>query len=74
MKSLYIHIPFCSNICSYCDFCKLIYKEDLVLEADDSFKKSIEHFLKSINDKNIREETYNNLLLQAKLVEEFMEG
>lgn len=26
----YIHIPFCNKICSYCDFCKLFYKEDLV--------------------------------------------
>lgn len=27
MKSVYIHIPFCSNICSYCDFTKLYYNE-----------------------------------------------
>lgn len=25
MKSVYIHIPFCHTICSYCDFCKFIY-------------------------------------------------
>lgn len=24
-KSLYIHIPFCSSICSYCDFPKILY-------------------------------------------------
>ena len=24
-SSLYIHIPFCSQICSYCDFTKIIY-------------------------------------------------
>ena len=30
MKSVYIHIPFCTNICSYCDFCKMYYNEDLV--------------------------------------------
>lgn len=29
-NSIYIHIPFCSNICSYCDFCKFYYNEDLV--------------------------------------------
>ncbi|MEG1015934.1 MAG: radical SAM family heme chaperone HemW [Bacilli bacterium] len=25
MRSVYIHIPFCSSICSYCDFCKVLY-------------------------------------------------
>lgn len=30
MQSVYIHIPFCCNICSYCDFCKLFYHEQLV--------------------------------------------
>lgn len=28
MKGLYIHIPFCSHICSYCDFVKTLAKED----------------------------------------------
>ena len=28
--SLYVHIPFCIDICSYCDFCKVYYKEKLV--------------------------------------------
>ncbi len=27
-KAAYIHIPFCKNICSYCDFCKMFYKKD----------------------------------------------
>lgn len=30
VESCYIHIPFCSNICSYCDFSKLFYSSDLV--------------------------------------------
>lgn len=25
IKSCYVHIPFCKNICSYCDFCKNFY-------------------------------------------------
>ena len=25
MESVYVHIPFCRSICSYCDFCKMIY-------------------------------------------------
>ena len=27
MISVYIHLPFCNNICTYCDFCK-VYKND----------------------------------------------
>ncbi len=29
-KAVYIHIPFCSRICTYCDFCKMYYKSDWV--------------------------------------------
>lgn len=27
-KALYVHIPFCSSICSYCDFPKVLFRED----------------------------------------------
>lgn len=27
MRSVYIHIPFCTSICSYCDFCKFLHDE-----------------------------------------------
>lgn len=30
MISVYIHIPFCSNICSYCDFSKMYYNKNYV--------------------------------------------
>lgn len=29
-KAAYIHIPFCEDICTYCDFCKFYYNESLV--------------------------------------------
>lgn len=47
MNSVYIHIPFCSNICSYCDFCKIYYNESLV----DKYLESLEQEIKS-NYKN----------------------
>ena len=40
-KSCYIHIPFCNKICSYCDFCKILYKEDLVDKYLDTLEKEI---------------------------------
>ena len=30
IKHLYIHVPFCNSICYYCDFCHVVYKDDLV--------------------------------------------
>ena len=30
MLGVYIHIPFCKTICSYCDFCKMHYNEKFV--------------------------------------------
>lgn len=42
MKSVYIHIPFCDTICSYCDFCKLQYKKEWVLKYLNRLKEEIE--------------------------------
>ncbi len=39
MKSCYIHIPFCNNICSYCDFCKLYYNKTFV----DKYLKELDN-------------------------------
>ena len=41
-KSAYIHIPFCKKICSYCDFCKVLYNQEFVNMYLDSLKKEIE--------------------------------
>ena len=30
IKAVYIHIPFCNSICSYCDFCKVVYNNDWI--------------------------------------------
>lgn len=34
-NSLYVHIPFCSHICKYCDFTKLIYNDDFAKKYVD---------------------------------------
>lgn len=41
MKSVYIHIPFCNTICSYCDFCKFIYRKNWVNKYLIELKKEI---------------------------------
>jgi len=43
IKSIYIHIPFCSSICSYCDFCKFYYNEKLVQSYLDSLGLEIKN-------------------------------
>ena len=40
-KSLYIHIPFCDHICSYCDFTKLFYNSKYEKPYLDALEKEI---------------------------------
>ena len=39
--SIYIHIPFCKSICSYCDFAKILYREELVNVYLDALEREI---------------------------------
>ena len=52
VKHCYIHIPFCKKICSYCDFCKMFYQEDIV----DQYLNRLEKEIK---------ETYQNETLET---------
>ena len=47
MKSIYIHIPFCNNICSYCDFAKVFYNEKYVLKYLESLEYEINNNYKN---------------------------
>ncbi len=42
MLGVYIHIPFCKSICSYCDFCKMFYNRKYALEYLRVLEKEID--------------------------------
>lgn len=49
MRSVYIHIPFCSQICSYCDFPKMLLNNRYIDEYLKNLKKEIKHsYLKDV--------------------------
>lgn len=42
MRSVYIHIPFCKSICTYCDFAKLYHDKKIINNYLNSLEKEIE--------------------------------
>jgi len=53
MKSIYIHIPFCNNICSYCDFNKVFYNKESVSNYLKQLKLEIHNNYKNEKIKTI---------------------
>lgn len=41
VKAIYIHIPFCLNICNYCDFCKMYYYSKWIKPYLEALKKEV---------------------------------
>lgn len=46
IDSVYIHIPFCKTICSYCDFCKIFYDKKYIKDYLDSLAQEIKTYYK----------------------------
>ncbi|SHG70476.1 radical SAM family heme chaperone HemW [Virgibacillus chiguensis] len=45
IHSVYIHIPFCQQICHYCDFTKFFYNEQLANDYVDALKKEMSTYV-----------------------------
>lgn len=50
IKGLYIHIPFCDRICSYCDFAKLVANDDLKKQYIDALIRELYHYKSKFNN------------------------
>ena len=65
INSVYIHIPFCSHICTYCDFAKMylfLLEKELFPEIETSFKTT-EYLSTKYDEKNRIEEYLRRVFL-----------
>ena len=46
IKHCYVHIPFCSSICSYCDFPKMLYEKKFINSYLDALEREINEIYK----------------------------
>ena len=53
MRAVYIHIPFCNSICSYCDFCKFLKNEQWEKLYLDTLDKEIDKYYEDDNVKSV---------------------
>lgn len=53
IKSMYIHIPFCNKICSYCDFPKVFSNKDIIYKYLTVLEKEIKEVYKNEKLKTI---------------------
>lgn len=44
IKGLYIHIPFCNQICKYCDFAKMVATEDMKDEYIEALLNEMQYY------------------------------
>lgn len=45
--SIYIHIPFCNSICTYCDFCKIYYNKKYIKDYLDNLELEVKERYKN---------------------------
>ena len=50
IKSIYLHIPFCTNICSYCDFCKMYYNDLFFNTYYEKLLKEVDIYQEYLNN------------------------
>ena len=78
MRSVYIHIPFCKSICSYCDFCKFLYNDKWASAYLSILSKEIDEYYEKDKVKTIyigggspSSLSINNLEKLFKIVKKF---